>query len=1593
MPRPSLPCSCVHLTKFTGASVPTIFVASVSDMLAISPNDLFSKLRLLTALVAGLFGAMHVLMGAALVWDARDRRGGRAALFRDPAMGFRVEDSGAWSWSFRQDPVERRRGGDLAAVSGGIVRLCQLAGIPFVRLRLALPEDLLDGSAALAIGRAGGIAPERMKRALEEERELRGRQRERRSEAGRRGAGLSWSRGGPGVGAAGTQGGALFAAASAVRWAAAGARRLAPRRRGGRVQPQPQAEPGTQEQTAPAAAERRPSLRRKALWREAVRFDLPPPPAALLGSRVDSDAAPAFDGRAGPVCEGFGSGALLSGGEARMSSGVALAASRRLPNPQQQRDRRASWAAGRGGGDGGGGGAGSAASASWVAIAAPPASPPPQPASVWAPTAVSRQPPSSCARVAPEPQPPQEAPAQARAARQAAPEQARPSWQWPAARQRRAAVHPAEENGGPRQAVWQVITDDERDPAAAAYQSAVALIQRAKDGLQAPRHAAPRWPQVGDGRRRGRVAPLPEPNPVNEDPFPPPPPPPPVESPQARRRAWEDDGGADDAAGAQRPPSVHSIVRSRIEAWRALSASVFAREAEEEEKEAGPGSPGAATPPTSIPATPPSAPSADAVPAPTPPEGAARLASPLSRYRVGSGGRPDSGLVGLGAIAEHEDDFRSLAGLSAGGGDTRPQSVASLGVHASAVSLAIGDDKGQRESTSAAGREAPRELPPPPPVRALRVAGESDPDPPSSAASASAPDEAARPRSQQWSGAWGRPPRSRQGPRRSLADSLASLSFVGQSPLAPGAVPSAAALSEPGVGPEVASSSTQSSIPAGGATSAVQQQAPEQPHRPATSPAGAARFPLRQSAPALAALEAGAGVSASVGGGSAQAPRAAHSAGPDGGLSPRPWHAPPPAAAPPAGPPSPTPSAHSSWGALGAPHPRPSTAASVPDRPPPSPVLPPGRSTGFFALSEEERPPSSMGGVRLRFVFGAEEPAPAEPPQPSPGPAPGGAPNVETEPSLPPAGGDEAASFAVAAAAATAGAAATAAATAAAARVGAAAAASPPPAARAQTPGQLRPSTAGQLRPSTASALSPILLAEFWHRTDNPIVESDGEGEEGEGGASAAVAAEQPPAAADPPAAEVAEPLPAVVAAEEAPPAPAAPPPAAPEPLAAVAAATEEEPPAPVAPPALAPPEPSAAVADPSAAAAAAAAPSLTLAEAPEPERHESSTGAPDDSALPPGQGGAETDGGGTTDGLDVTVAAAVRKPSAFAPHHVARAAEGPSSPRRRRVSAIGILGWERVLSRLRVGRRDGAGSDAGQQSPHPLSPLRSAVEKIVERASAKVSAARAIVQRRSLGGDIPTGPTPTGPAKGEQPQSPEAQHSARAPGSARARRARAVLSVTTRKRIRDWADGAAPGSPRASAAASPRSSYPTSPASAVRRASSTDAGLSEPFSPASPWGDNGGASFDQIGSPRSGRESFASVALGRASTASHWSALSRRRDRLRLARRLSQLAVAAADGDASAALSPRASIDSLLRGRRVASSFHSAFLCDCFLRFVRPSSPARVPVRRSSAGPAPPASAASSPAPRRRTTTTARRSSTTPATTTRSSTTRPRTA
>ena len=168
-PVASTQCACRHLTEFASSAAPSIPTCSLSDMLSLNPADIVTKLKMLFIVVIVLFSVMNV--GALIGWwqDKRERSTLVEGL-QSPEVGFRISSEGAWLWAFSlHQPTDNELASSLQRTPRGpAVRLTELMGVPFSRLRLAIPDEALSWRMGDALGRRAALSATDLRREHEE---------------------------------------------------------------------------------------------------------------------------------------------------------------------------------------------------------------------------------------------------------------------------------------------------------------------------------------------------------------------------------------------------------------------------------------------------------------------------------------------------------------------------------------------------------------------------------------------------------------------------------------------------------------------------------------------------------------------------------------------------------------------------------------------------------------------------------------------------------------------------------------------------------------------------------------------------------------------------------------------------------------------------------------------------------------------------------------------------------------------------------------------------------------------------------------------------------------------------------------------------------------------------------------------------------------------------------------------------------------------------------------------------------------------------------------------------------------------------------
>jgi hypothetical protein len=155
-------CMCRHLTDFASAKGPNTKTAALSSLAGINPGDIITKLQDLFAMVMVMWGVMNV---GAFIGHGLDRGEKKKLLARlmRPECGFRLGPAGEWLWHLEH----REMGKEVEAPEGTAVHLSAAFGMPFARLRTALPEELMPGKLAHAVGRKYGLSVRRLQEGQE----------------------------------------------------------------------------------------------------------------------------------------------------------------------------------------------------------------------------------------------------------------------------------------------------------------------------------------------------------------------------------------------------------------------------------------------------------------------------------------------------------------------------------------------------------------------------------------------------------------------------------------------------------------------------------------------------------------------------------------------------------------------------------------------------------------------------------------------------------------------------------------------------------------------------------------------------------------------------------------------------------------------------------------------------------------------------------------------------------------------------------------------------------------------------------------------------------------------------------------------------------------------------------------------------------------------------------------------------------------------------------------------------------------------------------------------------------------------------------
>jgi hypothetical protein len=136
-------------------------------MLSLTPGDLIAKMKVLFIVVLSLFSGMWLGATMGFVLDRRARQRAVTRLCQ-PEAGFRETEEGTWVWRFSLEELSEA----LAPPRGSAVVISAIIGMPFARLRAALPDDLVLSTMASALGRRSAFSVAGMSAALPAQKRL-----------------------------------------------------------------------------------------------------------------------------------------------------------------------------------------------------------------------------------------------------------------------------------------------------------------------------------------------------------------------------------------------------------------------------------------------------------------------------------------------------------------------------------------------------------------------------------------------------------------------------------------------------------------------------------------------------------------------------------------------------------------------------------------------------------------------------------------------------------------------------------------------------------------------------------------------------------------------------------------------------------------------------------------------------------------------------------------------------------------------------------------------------------------------------------------------------------------------------------------------------------------------------------------------------------------------------------------------------------------------------------------------------------------------------------------------------------------------------
>lgn len=167
-------CACLQIGDSASQREFKVPVTAPRALAQLPGRSVLSTFQFFLFVTLVIFAGMHLCAALSSLLDSVERRAALRHLKSPEKLGFKQEggdggwleagrDRGVWTWVLRQDPLVR----EVDTVKGTLVEFAAVVGIPLVRLRAFIPEDMVPGRVGFATGRRGGFSIGWLKRERE----------------------------------------------------------------------------------------------------------------------------------------------------------------------------------------------------------------------------------------------------------------------------------------------------------------------------------------------------------------------------------------------------------------------------------------------------------------------------------------------------------------------------------------------------------------------------------------------------------------------------------------------------------------------------------------------------------------------------------------------------------------------------------------------------------------------------------------------------------------------------------------------------------------------------------------------------------------------------------------------------------------------------------------------------------------------------------------------------------------------------------------------------------------------------------------------------------------------------------------------------------------------------------------------------------------------------------------------------------------------------------------------------------------------------------------------------------------------------------